>query len=118
MIEPSDVSNDEDLARSILMDARSVAPCIDAFESGTEEYANTLAVLRRAAKEAEERGSRLIESHTAGRTNVKYATGSDLSEKDLTRLRSLCGAASAGAGPVGSFPEDRPLSRIWPELYT
>lgn len=114
MIDPSAVSSDEGLARSILLDARSAAPCIDSFAEDSEEYKNAIAVLKRAANEAAERGSRLIESHTAGRTNVKYGDRPDISDRDLARLRTLCESSTDTVGPIGCFPEpDEP--NLWPE---
>lgn len=119
MINPSTVSSDEDLARSILVLARTIAPCIDSFADESDELKNTLAILKRVANEAVERGSRQIVSHGAGTTEVKYRDSESwFSSDDRAALRSLCATAAIAPGlPMGSFPISTSIGHLWPEEY-
>jgi len=107
----------EDVARRLLVEARSIAPCIDSFEDESEDRKNALAILRGIAAEAPAPGSRRVRSQAVGPARVDYANADTWTDADRNALRSLCGAPALSVGPIGSFPVDRPLSRIWPETY-
>lgn len=121
MITPSQVGADEDLAREVLIVARDIAPCLDSFTDGSEESKDALAILKRVYKTIAERGSRMVKSQSIGPARVEYDTSVETAfEGRPTRaLRALCaaGAASAAGAPRGSFPQERPIGRIWPERY-
>ncbi|TQL87214.1 hypothetical protein [Microbacterium saperdae] len=113
------VGQDEDLAREILVNARTIAPCIFSFEDDSEDQKDALAILKRVYKDIAGRGSRLVATQRIGTAAVGYSTAvTSAFQGDPGRnLRSLCGAASAAGLPVGSFPTERALARVWPETY-
>lgn len=119
-ITPDLVGPDEDLAREILIIARTIAPCIDGFEPESEDGKNALAVLKRVYKEldtvAKQRGSRFVKGQTIGPARVEYfEIESAFNGTPRTALRALCEAQPALGAPRGSFPTERPISRLWPE---
>lgn len=115
MINPTALGTDEDLARRVLVRARSIAPCIDSFADDSEQQKDVLAVLRAVIAEIPAPGSGRIRSKSRNGTSVSYADpGSWFSVDDVAALRSLCNAPVGGL-PVGDFPADRPISAIWPE---
>lgn len=114
MIEPKDIpSVDEDTARTIIVVARTIAPCLDSLEG--EPRKDALAVLRGVAAELGEPGSRRIRSQSVDGAAVSYErVGSAFNHDDRVALAALCGASVIGGLPAGSFPEDRLFDRLWP----
>lgn len=119
MIQPTDISTDEDLAREVLAEARSIAPCIFSLSKDSEEWRTAVAILKRVARDVAARGSRMVRAQRIGPASVDYANVVSAFTGSPTRgLRALCGAGAAGAGPVGSFPKERLTGRLWPETYS
>lgn len=119
MITPEDFPGvAEDVARRVIVAARSIAPCIDSFPDGSEEKKNALAILRGVAAEAPAAGSRRVRSQAIGPARVDYWDAETWSAQDRADLRSLCPAPRPTGAPRGSFPRERPISRLWPESYT
>lgn len=107
---------DEDLAREIMIVARDIAPCLATLEPPDENALNALAVLRRVASEITSRGSRSVKAQRIGSASVDYTDVASAFAGQPTRaLRALCAASVPAALPRGSFPADRPISRLWPE---
>ncbi|WP_374978100.1 hypothetical protein ACEYYH_10490 [Microbacterium trichothecenolyticum] len=103
-------------ARRILQIARTFVPCLDSLTG--EEKANAIAILQAAALELPEPGSRRVRSQSRNGTSRSLdAYESAFTLEDRAALRALCGSAPATPTPVGSFPEERPLSGVWPERY-
>ncbi|MFI8593734.1 hypothetical protein ACIGCK_04800 [Microbacterium sp. NPDC078428] len=118
MISPSDIGTDEDLARRILVRARSIAPCISSFETASESWSDAVAILKSVYSDCVTRGSRSVKSQRVGSASVEYSDLVSAFDGDPSvALRSLCAAASRGGAPAGSFPSERPLARLWPESY-
>lgn len=116
MITPNHLGVDEDLARRIIVLARSIAPCIDSFAEDSEDFKNAAAILRGVAAEVMARGSRSVQSQRVGPAQVTYVvTGSSFSDDDRAALRALCASATLPGLPVGSFPESGTVGRVWPE---
>lgn len=117
MIKPEDISTDEDLARRILVRARSIAPCIDTFTDGSEEQKNAIAILKGVIAELPEPGSARAKSLSRNGTSMEFTDISSAFEGDPeTSLRSLC-AAWRGMSR-GRFPKpDRATATLWPERY-
>jgi hypothetical protein len=116
VIEPSDIPGvGEDVARRIILAARSIAPCIDSFADDSEEKKNAIAILRGVAAEVPASGSRRVRAQRIGSASVDYWDAKTWLPEDRQLLRSMCAGSPAGGMPVGSFPEARPLSRLWPE---
>lgn len=107
----------EDVARRIIVAARSIAPCIDSFEDETENKKNALAILRGVAAEAPKAGSRRVKDQSIGPARVSYWDAKTWSDEDKADLRSLCTRSAPSGAPRGSFPRERPVSRLWPETY-
>lgn len=119
MITPEDFPGvDEDAARRIIVAARSIAPCIDVFPDESEEKKNALAILRGVAAEAPASGSRRVRAQRIGSASVDYWDANTWRAEDRDLLRSLCAAATPFGLPRGSFPKERPISRLWPEMYS
>jgi hypothetical protein len=118
MITPEDIPGvNEDVARRIIIAARSIAPCIDSFADETEEKKNAIAVLRGVAAEVPAEGSRRVRSQRIGQASIEYQDAKTWLPEDRELLRSLCAKAAPAGLPVGSFPTDRALQRLWPETY-
>ena len=116
MITPDDIPGvEEDVARRIIVAARSIAPCIDSFPDGSEEQKNAIAILRGVAAEAPVAGSRRVRAQRIGSASVDYWNADTWMPEDRSALRSLCAAAPSGGNPLGSFPVARPIDRVWPE---
>lgn len=112
------VGSDEDLGREVLIVARDIAPCLDSFEDGSEEQKNALAILRRVFKDITGRGSRFVKSQSVGPASVTYTDVQSAFDGQPRRaLRALCASGGSGGLPRGSFPLERPVSRLWPETY-
>lgn len=123
MIQPSDITGvDATVARRLIAVARSIAPCLDTLVDGEGEEpqpkADAIAIIKAVAADVVARGARSIKSQSVTTSRVEYVVGADsFTAEDKAALRALCSASTAGL-PVGSFPTDRPLSRLWPEKYT
>lgn len=118
MITPEDFPGvAEDVARRIIVAARSIAPCIDSFADESENKKNALAILRGVAAEAPAPGARRVRDQAIGSARVSYWDAKTWSEDDRRDLRSLCSAQVPTGAPRGSFPKERPVSRLWPETY-
>lgn len=104
----------EFIARRVLAYARTIAPCIPDLIGEDRELA--IAILQGVALEVRDRGSRMIASQAVGSARVTYRElATVFSPDDKAALRALCGATSQSRMPAGSFPTDRPTSRLWPE---
>ena len=118
MITPTDFPGvDENVARRLLVAARSIAPCIDSFTDGSEEKKNAIAILLGVLAEAPTPGSRRVRAQRIGSASVDYWDAATWLPQDRSDLRSLCASAVVPGLPVGSFPAERPISRLWPETY-
>lgn len=116
MITPDDIPGvGEDVARRIIVAARSIAPCIDSFPDGSEDQKNVIAILRGVAAEVPTPGSRRVRSQRIGSASVDYWNAETWMPEDRSALRSLCAAAPTGGNPAGSFPTERVFDRVWPE---
>ncbi|MGV8852829.1 MAG: hypothetical protein ACOH1M_09730 [Rhodoglobus sp.] len=118
MITPEDIpAVAEDVARRIIVAARSIAPCIDSFLEGSEEKKNAIAILRGVAAEIPVAGSRRVRSQRMGPASADYWNADTWLPEDRRNLRSLCSAVSSAGNPIGSFPQERALANLWPEKY-
>lgn len=116
MITPNDITGaDENVARRLLVAARSIAPCISSFPDGSEEKKDAIAILLGVLADAPTAGSRRVRAQRIGSASVDYWNADTWMPEDRSALRSLCSAASPGGSPLGSFPEARPIDRVWPE---
>lgn len=114
MIDPTDIGSDEDLARRVLVRARSIAPCIDNLTD--EPKRDAIAVLKGVVAEIPAAGTRRVKSRSRNGTAITYAdVASAFTADDVAMLRSLCGAPAAVGLPLGSFPAPSGLGRVWPE---
>lgn len=115
MIKPEDISTDEDLARRILVRARTIAPCLNSIPEDDDRRLDAIAILKGVIAEVPAPGASRVRSRGRNGTSISYNDpGGAFSSDDISNLRSLCAAAPSGL-PVGSFPEARPLERQWPE---
>lgn len=116
-ISHSDITNDEDLGRVLLLRAFDIAPQLRTVEDESEEKKTAIAVLKRVAKRAADIGTGVVESRSRNGSSIKTRdVGRAFQADDLRDLRLLFGIPEPGhAGPLGSFPTSRPLSRLWPE---
>lgn len=121
MIKPDDIGGDADLARRVIVFARSIAPCLDSLEDGTGDDApqpksDAIAILKGVVSHIVSRGSTGVKSQGIGSARVEYVvSGSSFSDDDRRGLRSLC-SVSAAALPQGSFPPpSRVVAHLWPE---
>lgn len=118
MITHAQIGTDEDLAREVLIVGRDIAPCISSFDDDSEQQKDALAILKRVYKDLAARGSRMVKSQSSGSSSVTYADVQSAFDGQPQRaLRALCSSGQAGGHSVGSFPLERPVSRIWPETY-
>jgi hypothetical protein len=117
VITPDKIGADEDLARELLVMARSIAPCISSFSDESEEQKNAIAILKRVYAECEDRGSRNVKAERTGTGSVEWVVRAAFDGDPSRALRALCADASTAGQPVGSFPAERPISRLWPETY-
>ena len=117
-IKPEDIGTDEDLAREVLAEARSIAPCIFSLGEESEERKTAVSILKRVFKDVQARGSRMVKSQRIGSAAVEYSdVASAFTGSPSRGLRSLCGSGASPGAPAGSFPTERPVSRLWPETY-
>lgn len=123
MIKPDDIGGDVDLARRVIVIARSIAPCLDSLEDGSGEddpkyKSDAIAILKGVVAHVVKRGSTAVKSQGIGSARIEYVvSGSSFSDDDRNGLRSLCSAApSSTASSQGSFPPpSRVVAHLWPE---
>lgn len=117
-IKPSELGGDEDLARRILIRARAVVPALRYVVEGSEEKADALAILRGVLARAAAIGTGAVSSQGRNGTSISFRdVKSAFTDEDISGLRSLFDGITdlvPGHGR-GSFPTERPLSKIWPE---
>lgn len=115
-ITHGDISSDEDLGRRVLVRARIIAPCLDNIESASEAGKDAIAILKGVIAELPAAGSRRTRALSRNGTSMSFAAIDAAFDSDSRlALQSLCGGVDAPGLPVGSFPKDRPLARVWPE---
>ena len=115
MITPNDITGaDENVARRLLVAARSIAPCIDSFADDSEEKKDAIAILLGVLADAPAAGARRVRAQRIGSASVDYWNADTWLPEDRAALRSLC-AAPGGGRPRGSFPEAPTVSRLWAE---
>ncbi|WP_396645440.1 hypothetical protein [Microbacterium sp.] len=119
-VRPEDLGSDTNLARRVLIEALRVASWLRTAEADEELSANVLAILDGVYKRAVVIGTGALASQGRNGTSRSYRDiRSAFFADDIRNLRSLDPAAGAepehGALPMGSFPTDRPLSRLFPE---
>lgn len=119
-VTPAQLGADEKLARRILIRARTIAPCLRTAGEGGELQADVLAILSGVYERAEAMGPGVVASQSRNGTSRAYRDiRSAFWDEDISNLRALCSEAgdttTGHALPRGSFPKDRPLSRIFPE---
>lgn len=122
MIKPSDINGvDEDLARRVIVAARTIAPCLDSLVDGPGDddpkpKSDAIAILRAVAREGIARGSRLVKSQRIGPAWVEYTSADSwFSPDDRTSLRSLCELTTTAGLPLGQFPKSTVVTNLWPE---
>lgn len=116
MIKTTDISSDEDLARRVLVRARSIAPCIDNLtDEESEPYKNAVAILKGVIAELPEAGTARARSLSRNGTSMSFEIASAFTADVITSLRSLCESSDQRGYPQGSFPTDTVLERLWPE---
>ena len=118
MIAPHELSTDEDLARRVLVRARSLAPGLDELPEGSERHLDAVAILKNVVAEVPPPGAARVKSKGRNGTTISYNDPRGaFTDDDIASLRSLVAAAPAeSAGlPVGSFPTARAFGREWAE---
>jgi len=114
-INPDEISGDEDLARRILVRARSIAPCLNSIPDDDDRRKDAIAILKGVVAEVPAPGARRVRSRGRNGTSISYSDiGGAFSDDDMASLRSLCETATIGL-PIGSFPEARPFAGEWAE---
>lgn len=112
------IGDDENLARRVLVRARSIAPCIDTLADDSEEQKDAIAILKGVYAEVPPAGSRRVRSKSRNGTSITYGDiSAAFTDDDISALRSLCSSTPAGL-PVGSFPEGGVFENTWPETYS
>lgn len=115
-IRPEDIGTDEDTARRVLVQARTIAPCIDSFEQGSEDQKNAIAVLKGVIAELPAPGSGRTTQMSRNGTSMSFAQIRSAFEGDPTvQLRALCGGGPTAGHSAGSFPKRSVLEHVWPE---
>jgi len=120
VITPSDLPNvDADLARALIVMARTIAPCLDSLVDGADANSpklrsDAIAILKVIAKDARSRG---VKSQQTAQGRVEYIVDSStFGADDRDSLRSLCGAAATVPLPLGSFPRpSHVVATLFPE---
>lgn len=118
MIETTDLPGiPEDLAlRVIGFATKTIAPGLDDLPEGRDRNI-AIAVLRGVAREAMERGSRLVKSQRVGSASVDYGSADSWFGADDRATLWALAAAAPTPGPIGHFPKPGLVGRIWPEQY-
>tara|TARA_B100000378_G_scaffold181442_1_gene146740 strand:- start:15 stop:377 length:363 start_codon:yes stop_codon:yes gene_type:complete len=118
-ITHDDLGTDEDLGRRVLVRARIIAPCLDTLDPASEAGKNAIAILKGVIAELPAPGEGRVRSMSRNGTSISMQAVASAFEGDATvSLRSLCASLARGGLPVGSFPSERPIGRLWPETYT
>lgn len=113
-ISHTDIGVEEDLGRRLLVRARIIAPCLDSLDG--EARKDAIAILKGVAAELPAAGYGRARSLARDGTSVTFTdVGSAFTADDVTALRSLCSAATPAGLPVGSFPDSRITTKVWPE---
>jgi hypothetical protein len=109
------ISDDEDLARRILVRARSIAPGLDLIPEDDDRKLDAIAILKGVIAEVPPPGAGRVKSRGRNGTTISYNDPRGaFSDDDMASLRSLVGTAPAGL-PIGSFPEVRAFGNEWRE---
>ncbi|WZH36243.1 MAG: hypothetical protein PIR02_15965 [Microbacterium enclense] len=118
-IDTSEFTDDEDLGLVLLLRACEVAPQLRTVVENSREKRTAIAILRRVASRVAEAGTGAVESMGRNGTNIKLRDiGDAFQGPDLADLRRLFGIAEPEyPGARGSFPTERPLSKLWRETY-
>jgi len=119
VIKPADLTGvNDDLARTLIVMARTIAPCLDSLEDGEGEddpkpRSEAISILKVIGK-SRRRG---IKYQQTGPARVEYTVdASAFTAEDRAALRSLCAVSTTAGLPVGSFPKpSRAVSRLFPE---
>ncbi len=117
-VTPDDIGGDTDRAIRLVLRARELAPGLPDFPDDSAERKAVLAVMKGVAERAGVIGTGALASQGRNGTNRSYRdVRSAFFPEDISGLRSLIpGADTTGrAMPLGSFPTDRPLSKLFPE---
>ena len=115
-ITHSDITTDEKLGRRVLARARVIAPCLDSLDANSDEGKTAIAILEGVIAELPAAGEARLRSVSRNGSSATFEAIASAFEGDAEiSLRALCGAASAGALPQGSFPESTTVRRLWPE---
>jgi hypothetical protein len=115
VIYPIEISDDENLARRILVRARSIAPGLNDIPDDDDRRLDVIAILKGVVGEVPRPGERRVRARSRNGTSISYNDLSGaFSDDDMASLRSLVGAAPAGL-PIGSFPPPRAFTNVWPE---
>jgi hypothetical protein len=115
VIHPLQLSSDEDLARRILVRARSIAPGIDLIPDDDDRKLDAIAILKGVIAEIPAPGAGRVKSRGRNGTTISYNDPRGaFTDDDMASLRSLVAALPAGL-PIGSFPEARAFGREWAE---
>lgn len=110
----TDLGVDEDLGRRILVRARAIAPCLDSLAG--EARKDAIAILKGVVDELPATGYARAKSLSRDGTSLTFSDiGSAFTADDIAGLRALCAAAAPGGLPIGSFPDSRIASKVWPE---
>ncbi|UOQ58559.1 hypothetical protein MUN78_06975 [Leucobacter allii] len=117
MITPMDLGGDENIARRVLIRARSIAPCLDSIENGSERWKDAVALLKGVIAELPAPGSRRTRSMGRNGTTMSFEIASAFTNDDVASLRALCTQPDGKLPglPVGSFPQPGIVDRMWPE---
>lgn len=118
-ITPAKLGGDEDTARRVLLQARSIAPCIQSFPDDSEDQKDAIAVLKGVIAELPAAGSARTRSMSRNGTSLSFDPVVTAFTQDVRdQLATLCDAAGSrtdGAMPIGSFPTAPVVERAWPE---
>lgn len=115
-ITPADLGGtDTDLARRVLVRARTIAPLLDTLDG--ERRLDAIAVLKGVIAEIPRPGESRLRGVTRNGTGKTFdAPSSWFSADDELSLRSLFETeTTTNSGPAGHFPAGRPLAGLWPE---
>ena len=118
VITASDLGADEDVARRVLVRARSIAPCIANFARESEPWKDAVAILKGVIAELPKAGSSRTRSMSRNGTSMTFEISRAFSVENIELLKALCSADVAeapGGHPVGSFPTGGIVSQVWPE---
>lgn len=121
MITPTDLGGDVEMARRVIVYARSLAPCLDSLPD--EPRQDAIAILKGALGSAvaitKVRQS-AVKTRSTGDWSLSYFSDTELGSvftgDDRVALASLCGSSNSGGNiPLGSFPEpSRAYRNLWP----